>query len=219
MFAVEGRMEQKINLTQPDYAAAIAYALCRLRTELSPLLTYHNLMHTEGDVMPAVARLARLGNLAESDVRLLEVGAAFHDLGQIKTSLGHERVGIEIMSEVLPGLGFSATDIARLTGMIHATEMPQTPRNNEQALLADADLDSLGRDDFFPTSTALWHERAACGMDIPWQTWLELQLQFLRRHSYFTPVAQALRGAGKQKNIEMLERLISATHVPGITVG
>ena len=210
-------MEQKENGARPDYDGAIAYALCRLRTELSPLLTYHNLMHTEGDVLPAVSRLARLSNLAEPDIRLLEVGAAFHDLGQIKTSLGHEQAGIEIMSGVLPGLGFSVTDIARLTGMIQATEMPQTPRNDEQALLADADLDSLGRDDFFATSKALWHERAACGMDIPWQTWLEIQLQFLQRHRYFTPVAQALRDAGKQKNIEMLKNLLGDAHVPGLT--
>jgi hypothetical protein len=206
------------SLGRPDYAAAIAYALCRLRTELSPLLTYHNLAHTEDDVMPAVVRLARLSHLVEADVHLLEVGAAFHDLGQIKTSLGHEKVGIEIMAEVLPGLGFSATHIARLTGMIQATEMPQKPRSDEQALLADADLDSLGRDDFFPTSKALWHERAACGMDIPWPTWLQIQLQFLQTHRYFSPVAQTLRNAGKQKNIELLQRLISTEHAPGITV-
>ena len=56
-------MEQIEKTAQPDYDGAIAYALCRLRTELSPLLTYHNLMHTEGDVLPAVARLARLSNL------------------------------------------------------------------------------------------------------------------------------------------------------------
>ena len=206
------------SLAQPDYAAAITYALCRLRTELSPLLTYHNLAHTRDDVLPAVTRLCRLSHLAEADMHLLEVGAAFHDIGQIKTSLGHEQVGIEIMSAVLPGLGFSSADITRLTGMIEATEMPQNPRNNEQALLADADLDSLGRDDFFSSSKALWHERAACGMDIPWQTWLQIQLQFLQTHRYFTPVAQTLRNAGKQKNIELLQRLIGESHAPGITV-
>jgi hypothetical protein len=211
-------LENYTNAAGPDYAAAISYALCRLRTELSQLLTYHNLAHTEDDVMPAVVRLARLSHLPEPDIRLLEVGAAFHDIGQIKTSLGHEKVGIEIMSEVLPGLGFSAADIACLTGMVEATEMPQKPRNNEQALLADADLDSLGREDFFSTSKALWHERAACGMDIPWQTWLQIQLQFLQTHRYFTPVAQTLRNAGKQKNIEFLQGLIRDAHAPGITV-
>ena len=209
-------MEQKENKNdaQPDYDGAIAYALFRLRTELSPLLTYHDLMHTKDDVLPAVTRLARLSNLPGPDIHLLEVGAAFHDIGQIKTSLGHEQVGIEIMSAVLPGLGFSASDIDRVKNMIQATKMPQTPLNNEQALLADADLDSLGRDDFFLSSKALWHERAACGMDIPWQTWLENQLQFLQTHQYFTQTARTLRQEGKLKNIELLKRLIRGEPVP-----
>lgn len=207
------------SLRIPDYAGAVAYALNRLRAELPPRLTYHNAMHTEADVLPAAVRLARLSNLAEADLHLLEVAAAFHDIGQITTTLGHEQVGVDIMSEVLPRFGFSASAIERVSGMIMATEMPQTPLNQEQELLCDADLDSLGREDFFPVSKALWRERAACGMVIPWQTWLVIQLQFLQSHAYFTPAAQALRNDGKQKNIELLERLIRGESVAGYTSG
>lgn len=211
-------MDMVTTSIRPDYAGAIAYALDRLRTELPAHLYYHNALHTEEDVLPAVVRLARLSNVAEPDLHLLEVGAAFHDLGQIRTNLGHELVGIEIIAEVLPGFGFSPQEIARVSGMILATRLPQTPLNDEQALLCDADLDSLGREDFFATSKALWQERAACGLVIPWQTWLENQLRFLQTHRYFTPAARALRQDGKQKNIEMLERLIRGEPVPGISV-
>lgn len=202
----------------PDYAAAIAYALCRLRTELSPLLTYHNLAHTEADIMPAVVQLARLSHLPEPDIRLLEVAAAFHDLGQVIRFLGHEQIGADIVSETLPRFGFGAQDIERIKGMILATELPQTPLNYEQELLCDADLDSLGRDDFFATSKALWQERKACGADIPRPLWLETQYQFLHTHQYFTPAARELRNAGKQKNIELLERLIRGESVPGCDI-
>ena len=202
---------------RPDYTGAIAYALNRLRTELPAHLHYHNALHTEGDVLPAVVRLARLSNVAEPDLNLLEVAAAFHDLGQIRTNLGHELIGIEIMSGVLPGLGFSPQEIGRVSGMILATRMPQTPLNDEQTLLVDADLDSLGRADFFATSKALWQERAACGLQIPWQTWLENQLQFLQTHRYFTPAARSLRDEGKHRNIELLERLIRGETVHEIS--
>jgi len=202
---------------RPDYTAAIAYALNRLRTELPAHLYYHNALHTEEDVLPAVVRLARLSNVAEPDLHLLEVGAAFHDLGQIRTNLGHELIGIEIMSGVLPGLGFSPQEIGRVSGMILATRMPQTPLNDEQALLCDADLDSLGREDFFATSKALWQERAACGLVIPWQTWLENQHCFLTDHRYFSHAAQALRDEGKRKSIELLERLIRGEPVPELS--
>lgn len=204
-------------LSSPDYAGAVAYALERLHKELPPELTYHNAMHTEGDVLPAAVRLAQLSNLPEADLHLLEVAAAFHDLGQIRTVLGHELIGSEIMADVLPRYGFSQEQIARVSGMILATELPQTPLNEEQQLLCDADLDSLGRDDFFETSKALWMERKACGMDIPLQTWLETQLRFVKEHQYFTPAARALRDEGKLRNIELLERLIRGEAVPGVS--
>ena len=154
-------MDMVTTSIRPDYAGAIAYALDRLRTELPAHLYYHNALHTEEDVLPAVVRLARLSNVAEPDLHLLEVGAAFHDLGQIRTNLGHELIGMEIIAWVLPEFGFSPQEIARVSGMILATRLPQTPLNDEQALLCDADLDSLGREDFFATSKALWQERAA----------------------------------------------------------
>ena len=200
----------------PDSSGAIGYALHRLRTELPTHLFYHNVQHTEEDVMPALARLAAMSNVAEADLRLLEVAAAFHDIGQIETSLGHEQIGIELVSEVLPRYGFSPGDIERITGMILATRLPQSPQNEEQALLADADLDSLGREDFMATSKALWQERAASGMNILWHDWLESQLRFLQSHHYFTPAAQTLRQQGKLKNIEILERLIRGEQIPGL---
>jgi predicted metal-dependent HD superfamily phosphohydrolase len=201
----------------PDYAGAVAYALNRLRTELPTELLYHNATHTEGDVLPAAVRLAKLSNLTEPDLHLLEVAAAFHDLGQIRTVLWHELIGAEIMSDVLPRYGFSPEEINRVTNMILATELPQTPLNEEQALLCDADLDSLGREDFFASSMALWGERQACGFEIPWQLWLETQMKFLKNHQYFTPAARALRDEGKRRNIDLLERLIRGELIPGIS--
>jgi len=213
---VEGLMST-VSTSMPDYAGAVAYALARLHNELPPKLTYHNAMHTEGDVLPAAVRLAQLSNLPEADLHLLEVAAAFHDLGQIRTVLGHELIGSEIMADVLPRYDFSPEQIERVSGMILATELPQTPLNEEEAILCDADLDSLGREDFFETSKALWRERIACGMDIPLQTWLETQFKFVKDHQYFTPAARTLRDEGKRRNIELLERLIRGEKVPGVS--
>lgn len=203
----------------PDYAGATEYALSRLRIELPARLTYHSASHTEEDVLPAAVRLARMSNMAEADLHLLEVAAAFHDLGQIMTSLGHELIGASIMSTVLPEYGFNAEEIERVRGMIMATRLPQTPLNEEQQILCDADLDSLGREDFFATSKALWEERMASGMVIPWQDWLKGQHRFLADHQYFTAVARALRDEGKQRNIEMLLRLIQGETIPGMPAG
>lgn len=197
-----------------DTAGAVAYALRRLRTELPPHFSYHAAGHTENDVLPAAVRLARLSKLPEDDRQLLEVAAAFHDLGHIRNHLGHEQIGVDLICDVLPRFGFSADDIARVSAMVMATRLPQSPRNEEQALLADADLDSLGREDFLATSELLWRERSALGYDVPWPAWLEGQQRFLRDHRYFTPAARALRDEGKRRNMALLEQMILDQRMP-----
>lgn len=192
----------------PDYDQAVAHALDRLRSELSPALTYHCARHTECDVLPAVRRLADLASVAQTEKRLLEIGAAYHDIGHICSSYRHEEIGVEIMAEALPRFGFSPAEIERVAAMIMATRMPQSPNSHLERLLADADLDVLGRPDFLDTSQALWRELGALGKPQAWAQWLQLQLHFLRSHYYFTATARALRDDGKQRNIALLEDLI-----------
>jgi uncharacterized protein len=187
----------------PDYAGAIAYALNRLRAELPPELTYHNVWHTEHDVMPAAVRLAGLSDLPEADVRLLEVAAAYHDIGYIETSVEHEQRGAAFAAQVLPRYGFGAERIERIAGMIMATRLPQSPRNLLEAILADADLDVLGRDDFLTRNRALRQELTVMGQVLTQREWLEMQTRLLRQHVYFTPAARALRAAGQQANLAL----------------
>ncbi len=193
----------------PDYESAVNYALSRLRAELPNHLHYHCVWHTEGDVLPAARLLAKMENLSESDAGRLDVAAAFHDLGHVIESDGHEQIGIDIAKSVLPQYGFSDSDIESIAGMVRATSLPQAPRNLLEQLMVDADLDSLGRDDFFKTSEALWRENSARGRGRSWDEWLQIQLHFLQNHRYFTPSARTLRDAGKQKNIALLERRIA----------
>jgi len=192
----------------PDFDKAVAYALERLRNELPPTLTYHCAWHTEGDVLPAIRRLAELAGVTPAEKGLLEVGAAYHDIGHIRDSRNHEAIGVEMMAEALPRFGFSPRDIEIVAALIMATRLPQSPANELERLLADADLDGLGRPDFLDTSKALWQELAALGRSQAWAQWLETQLHFLRSHRYFTATARALREDGKKQNIALLERLI-----------
>lgn len=192
----------------PDYDQAMEHALDRLRSELPPTLFYHCAWHTEHDVLPAARRLGQLSGLSKTDQGLLEISAAYHDIGQIYISYGHEAISIKIMAEALPRFGFAPPDIERVTALIMATRMPQSPKNELEQLLADADMDGLGRTDFLDTSKALWRENAALGRPQSWVQWLERQLSFLRAHRYFSAPARALREEGKQQNIAMLEGLL-----------
>jgi uncharacterized protein len=191
-------------------AEAREYVLSRLATELSERLTYHCLAHTRDDVIPAAMRLAKLASLGEADTLLLEVGALFHDLGFVEQRDGHERIGVRIARSVLPTYGVSAPELDVIEGLIMATKLPQSPRTLLEQLIADADLDVLGRDDFFTINEALRLEMEAAGFPSTLEAWQRAQLAFLEGHTYFTAVAGALRNAGKQRNIVCLRERLHA---------
>ena len=199
----------------PDYEGAIRYALNRLERELSPALTYHNAAHTRDDVLPAARRLAALMEISKEDVRLLDVGAAYHDIGftvhhpkEGDPSLEHERAGAAIVAQVLPGFGFTSEQVATVQGLVLATHLPQSPRTPLEEILADADLDNLGRDDALERSRALRAELAILDAPVSEVEWYRRQLKFFREHRYFTPAARRLRDRGKHKNIEALSALL-----------
>jgi uncharacterized protein len=199
----------------PDYAGAIEYALSRLGTELSPNLTYHNHWHTEQVVLPAVSYFARQSHIFEDIQKRIEVAAAFHDIGFIVTYQGHELAGMALAEQVLPAYGFSSEIIDQIKGMILATRLPQNPQNLMEEILADADLDVLGRDDFFEQNDALYREVVACGKLVDRLQWLEGQIRFISGHKYFTSAARTTRGFRERQNLSALEERLSHVIVSG----
>ncbi len=188
--------------TQPDYARAYAYVRERLHHELPATLTYHSAYHTLDEVLPAVERLASLAGLHGEDVLLLRTAALYHDIGYIATRAGHEEVSAAIAAETLPQFDYAPHQVARIVELIRATRLPHQPGDLLAEIMADADLDSLGSDRFVPRNADLRAEMAACGETMPDCDWFRHEAAFLQAHRYFTPMARALRDAGKQHNLQ-----------------
>jgi uncharacterized protein len=197
-------------MRQPDYAAARQYALGRLERELEPCLCYHNLAHTRDDVLPAVERLARIEGLAGDELLLLRTAALYHDIGFTIGRAEHELASVRIMTGALPGFGYTAEQIAHISAQIMATRMPQAPHSLAAQILADADLDLLGRTDFLEGNRALRQELAAFEITLSDAAWYTDQLSFLSRHHYWTSAARQLRDAQKGRNILQLQALMAA---------
>lgn len=199
---------------RPNFIRARQYALHRLERELSPLLTYHSLEHSRYEVMKAAEKLALLeGVTDEGDLLLLRTSVLYHDLGYLVSFADHETNSARMAAEVLPGFGYQTEQIEVICGLIMATKIPQSPRTRLEQIIADADLDVLGRKDFFERNFALLVELEGLGIIIPVEQWQLNQLQFLRGHRYFTKAANDLRSAGKQKNIARLEELLLNAHI------
>jgi uncharacterized protein len=192
----------------PDSAGAQAYALERLAKELPSHMHYHNLYHTQSDVLPAIERLAAMEKVDGEGLILLRTAALFHDLGFVIQSVLHEDVSIQIAHEVLPKFRYTHRQIEVITSLISTTRLPQSPHSLLDEIMADADLDVLGRRDFMPRSEALRRETLALGKEMSDVEWYTNQLRFLTTHQYFTQSARSLRDARKQRNIAALEHLL-----------
>lgn len=192
----------------PDFEQARDYALDRLANELPSRCIYHCIQHTRDDVVPAVNMLAEAMGVSEEEHLLLVTAAYFHDTGFIYQAQGHEEIGVEIAREVLPGMGYSPEQIDVIDGLIMATKMPQNPQGLLQEIMADADMDSLGRRDFFTVAERLRAEIAASGNPQSDAEWYEFEVNFLSNHQYWTEAARQIRGEQKQRNIAQLQDLL-----------
>jgi uncharacterized protein len=196
-------------MSRPDFAAATSYAFERLSRELSSALRFHSLAHTRDDVLPAVDRLAAAEHVAGESLMLVRTAACFHDIGYVLRRDEHEEASVYIARAVLPGFGYAPAQIDQIAGMIMSTKLPQSPHSLLEQLVADADLDSLGRDDFWERNTALREELQAFDVVSSDEEWYRSQLDFLQTHHYWTPTARALRDEVKARNVALMAGRLS----------
>ncbi len=193
---------------QPDFEGAKQYALERLAREVPPTRFYHSLAHTRNDVLPAAERLARMEGVQGEDMLCLLTAACFHDVGYIDRPDDHEARGVEIASTVLPQFGYNAHQIVLIRDLIMATKLPNNPQTLLEKIIADADMDSLGREDFLSAGLHLRHELEGLGNRTSDAEWYQLQYNFLQQHQYYTEAARQLRGPGKQRNIDAVLKIL-----------
>ncbi|MBN2173028.1 MAG: HD domain-containing protein [Bacteroidales bacterium] len=190
-----------------DYEGVKKLVFNKLKHGLSDDLRYHSPQHTQ-DVLEAAIRLAQMEGINGNDLELLKTAVVFHDLGFIISYKQHEKESVKLAKEILPKYGYSIDDIDKIEGMIMSTEIPQKPSNKLEEIIADADLDYLGRDDIFLISQRLQYEWKQLGIVTTLRDWHEKQLQFMKNHDYHTESAKKLRREKKLKNIEELEILL-----------
>lgn len=189
------------------YQKAREYVLKRLEAELPQNLYYHCINHTL-DVCKAAEELALYENVNEKDFLLLQTAAVYHDIGFVVRYKNNEEVACQIASQTLPGFDYKPQDIEKICHMILATRIPQNPQTHLEQILCDADLDYLGRVDFFEIAQTLKHEWMEFGLIGSEQEWNQKQVYFFKQHHYFTKTAKEKREGLKNKHLQELIKLL-----------
>jgi TolB-like protein/HD superfamily phosphodiesterase/Tfp pilus assembly protein PilF len=184
-----------------DMTGAEQYILSLQEAELPKYLHYHNLDHIR-DVVEASMRIAVEEKIEESDRMLLRTAALFHDSGFTISSRNHEEHGCTIARESLPRFGYSNEQIETICGMIRATKIPQSPSTLLERIVCDADLDYLGREDFYEVGKRLYAEMKERGMVETDREWNLIQKTFLENHRYHTDFSRKTREPKKQEYLQ-----------------
>ena len=196
-----------------NYTRAERHITRLLQNELSGKLLYHSLEHTR-DVCAAVERIARAEKIVGEDLFLLKTAALYHDAGFVKQYAENEALGAQMAREALPDFGYTETQIDLVANLILATRVPQQPKTKLEKILCDADLDYLGRDDFWTISENLMNELMAHDTISTPQEWDELQIAFLEKHQYFTETNIRDREPAKQQHLQAITERLASNNYP-----
>ncbi len=191
-----------------QFAEAEKHILYRLQHELDNKLSYHSIDHTI-DVYHKTLEIAQLEGITNTkDLILLKTAALFHDAGFIYNDQNHEQMSIEIAQSTLIQFDYTPAAIEQICILIEATKIPQKPTNKLAEILADADLDYLGRDDYYTIADTLFQEFKYKSIIKTEEEWLKIQISFLENHSYFTKTSIDRRSIQKLKRLEELRNTI-----------
>jgi uncharacterized protein len=188
---------------KPEYGQAELFIVSMLEKELSSALLYHNKDHTL-DVLDAAMKISAAEKVPEEDVRLLRIAVLFHDAGFIHVYKHHEETGCEMAREFLPRFGLTGTQIAQVCEMIMSTKIPQNPKSLLDQIIADADLDYLGRKDVYIIAEKLHDEMKLHNEMHDEAQWIPFQIKFLKQHQYFTAYSRNLREPYKNQYLQQM---------------
>lgn len=190
---------KEILYQRPPFNYEVAYGMIEnfLINHLPKEYTYHTIHHIR-DVVEQSERIAKKEKINKEDIADLKLAAWLHDVGYIWEPNRHEARGSEFATTILNAMDFPAQKINRITGMIMATKIPQSPKNILEQIICDADLDYLGREGYEENSLLLLQE-LRLKKEISALDWLKIQDQFLTKHTYFTKTSNTTRNKLKSE--------------------
>jgi len=148
-------------------------------------------------------------NINGTELILLKTAALFHDIGFLIKYKSNEQESAKIAMEILPNFDYNPNEINRICNMILSTKIPQNPRTLSDKILCDADLDYLGRDDFFMIGPKLHREWNEYGIKCSLKQWYMQQMDFITNHKYFTKSEIFLRYDKKMLHLSQIKELLN----------
>ena len=193
------------DLNKSLISAAEQYVVNFFSQKIGKEFTFHSFNHTR-EVVLHTELIAGNYELSEEDHTALLLAAWFHDTGySAGLKKHHEEESQKIATEFLRKYNAPQSLIDKVNGCIIATRMPQSPSNLIEQIICDADLFHLGTKDFKERNKLLRQEINSLEEEkIGKKEWVNLNIEFLDRHRYFTDYAREMLEPVKRAHLQDL---------------
>jgi len=192
-----------------DFEDIREYILKKIHNEIDPKFVYHSCTHTR-NVVKASEEIATAENLSDENIILVKTAALLHDVGFLDDFRNHEDCSADFAGKILPDFGYSKKDIEVIKKLILATKSPRVPESLMEEIICDADLDYLGRIDFYIHAYKYRLELDKLGVDYTLIQWYQIQYKFLTCHKYYTKTAKRTRDKMRKQHIAEIAALLNS---------
>ena len=178
------------------------YVVSELRTKLSEDNHYHSIEHTES-VVDVCKEIASHYSISKPDFEDLLIASWFHDIGHIHSFEDHENKSARIAKSFLRKQRHPEDRIKKIELIIMSTSMNVPSQGLLEEIIHDADIQSIGSEDFFKIGNNLRKEWELIeGLYYDQDEWNQLQLEFLQKNDFYTEYAREKYGPMRDQNIE-----------------
>jgi len=193
-------------MAEDIYNKADQYVMELFKNELDEKFVYHNYTHTRR-VVKSTLEIIENSEIDVKGEHALKLAAWLHDTGYIDGAENHEKRSCEIAEKFLRKHGESDQVISDVKRLIMATKFDESPQDELEEILRDADSSHFAKGYYTETSELLRKELQLRGViDYTTKEWRRENIRiFTEKHRYFTPYA--IKNWNKEKN-DNLRKLI-----------
>ena len=180
--------------------------------------TYHTYNHTL-KVYESARNIADESNILDDEIEVLCLAALFHDTGFSEGSTNHELRSAELASDYLSEEGYDEEKTATVARLINATSKDAIAKDRLEGMIKDADLSGLAHPFYNIESQHLRQEwENVSGVAMKDLEWNQVNLNFMKNHSYLSEAAKKLYKQGKKTNRKLVKERIAEIQRKEITI-
>ena len=176
-----------------------------MKDNFTEKILFHNYRHTT-KVVRVCDMISMESDLGKHNRFIVHLAGWFSNIGYKEDPLHHEANGAQLARSYFEAKGLDKEDIDEIQACILATRTPQHPHSMTSRILCDAVLFHLSDITYFDELELLRREwegtRNEQYSDVEW---IQLNVDFLQNHFYFSPFARKNFEKEKRANLSKLK--------------